>query len=184
VSTLVEVDELVAGYGGPVLGPLSLRLAAGEVLGLWGPNGTGKSTLLKALLGQARVFSGRIRRAAGLGLSYQRQRPVRPSELPLTAREYVRYLGADEHALPSRLRPLATTRIDRLSGGQFQLLAVWAVLAGPARLVLLDEPTNNLDPDGIASLAVLLSPRAERGVIVVSHERGFLDACCTRVLEL
>lgn len=80
---------------------------------------------------------------------------------------------------------LLPQRLDRLSGGQHQLLCVWAALAGPGRLVLLDEPTNNLDPTHMALLAQMLAARAaDRAVLLVSHERAFLDAHCTRVLEL
>jgi ATPase subunit of ABC transporter with duplicated ATPase domains len=105
--------------------------------------------------------------------------------MPFTAREYLDFAGAVREAPPSRMTGWLSRRVDRLSGGQFQLLSVWAVLGGSADLVLLDEPTNNLDPTGQAELArVLESEQGRRAVLLVSHERDFLDAACSRVVEL
>jgi zinc transport system ATP-binding protein len=185
VSTaIIAARDLVAGYAAPVVGPLSFALAPGEVLGLWGRNGCGKSTLLRALGGTTRVFAGALERAPGLTVSYQLQTPPRLPEMPFSGAEYLRYGGAGR-APPRRLAQWLGQRVDRLSGGQLQLLAVWAALGADADLVLLDEPTNNLDPAGEALLAeILRAERDRRGVLLVSHERGFLDAACDRVLEL
>jgi zinc transport system ATP-binding protein len=184
---LLALDELVAGWSRPVVGPLSLTLATGEVAGLWGANGSGKSTLLAAIAGQANCFAGCIRRAPGLTLAVQPQAPVRFAPLPVTGRELLRVAGAqtDVTALPPTLERVLDLRLDRISGGQYQLLCAWAALTGPARLVLLDEPTNNLDPVHTGLLAAMLAARrADRAVLLVSHERAFLDAHCTRVLEI
>ena len=88
--------------------------------------------------------------------------------------------------LPPVFSPLLDVRVDRLSGGQFQLLQAWACLGSPAALVLLDEPTNNMDPQAIAGLAELLLEARERGkgVLVISHEATLLDKVCTRVIEV
>ncbi len=178
-------EALTAGYGGPVSGPLSFTLARGEVVGLWGPNGSGKSTLLKSLVGGARIFSGTLYKANGLNLAFQDQRPVRREEMPFTGREYLHYAGADRESPPERLRSWLNRRIDELSGGQFQLLSVWAALGGHADLVLLDEPTNNLDPKSESLLIEILRAESKhRTVLLVSHEREFLRAACSRVLEL
>ena len=187
---LLHLKDLVAGYAAPVVGPVSCRLQAGEVVGLWGANGSGKSTLLNAVAGAARVFSGRIERAPGLTLDYQEQRPVRLPIMPLTGRDLLRCAGvAADQRPPGSLGETLNRRLDRLSGGQYQLLSVWAALAGTADLVLLDEPTNNLDPAHERLLAqVLTEPRAvggeRRAVLLVSHERAFLEDACTRVLEV
>lgn len=182
---LIQGDGLVVGYASPVAGPVSFRVDAGEVVGLQGPNGSGKSTLLKAIAGVARLFGGSLTRAPGLTLGRLDQQPVRLPEMPFTAREYLDFARADRQAPPSRIRDWLDKRVDRLSGGQFQLLSVWAVLAGSADLVLLDEPTNNLDPAGQAELArVLKSEQGRRAVLLVSHERDFLDVACNRVVGL
>jgi zinc transport system ATP-binding protein len=188
---LLQIEDLVAGWARPVVGPVSLRLAPGEVVGLWGANGSGKSTLLAAIAGGARCFAGRVRRTPGVELAVQPQAPVRFTPLPVTGRELLGIAGAlggsnpGASRLPSSLQRLLPQRLDRVSGGQHQLLSVWAALAGRGQLVLLDEPTNNLDPTHTALLGEILKTRAaDRAVLLVSHERAFLDAHCTRVLEL
>ena len=184
---LLELDALSAGYDHAVVGPLSMRLNAGEVVGLWGANGSGKSTLLAAIGNGARLFGGAIRRTNGLTIAYQEQQPVRLPAMPFTGRDLLRIAGAGQSigALPPTLHAALDRRVDRLSGGQYQLLCVWAALGRGAQLVLLDEPTNNLDPAHEAMLAEMLRQRTnERAVLLVSHERAFLDAVCSRVLDL
>jgi zinc transport system ATP-binding protein len=107
--------------------------------------------------------------------------------MPFTGRDLLRISGAKRSipALPATLRDLLDRRVDRLSGGQYQLLCVWAALGRGAELIMLDEPTNNLDPAHEALLADMLEqPAQARAVLLVSHERAFLDSVCTRVLEL
>lgn len=188
--SLVHAEGLVVGYGQPVLGPLDLTVARGEVVGVWGPNGVGKSTLLKAIAGSARVFAGRLERSPDLRLAYQTQQPHRPAEVPLTGAELLASSGVRAEP-PARLAEWLGQRVDALSGGQFQLLTVWANLAGGADLVLLDEPSNNLDPTSMGLLAELLggmdaelTSRALPGVLLVSHERDFLERISHRVLEV
>ena len=182
---LLRVEGLVAGYGRPVVGPLSFSVAAGEVVGLWGANGIGKSTVLNAIGRGARVFGGSVRRAPGLTLAYQEQQPVRLPVMPLTGIDIMRAAGASHREAPPGLATIASQRIDALSGGQYQLLCVWAVLGSAMDLVLLDEPTNNLDPPTEALLIeILAAERGRRAVLLVSHERRFLDAACSRVLTV
>lgn len=179
------MKDLIAGYAKPVIGPLSFAVHAGEVLGLWGANGSGKSTLLNAVCRGARVFAGTLERAPGLTLAFQEQHPVRLPVMPLTGRDILRAAGADRRTPPPALTPLLDGRIDTLSGGQYQLLSVWAALGSATGLVLLDEPTNNLDPGAEALLIeILAAQRGRRAVLLVSHERRFLDAACTRVLTI
>lgn len=86
--------------------------------------------------------------------------------------------------LPDTLAPLLKRRIDRLSGGQYQLLWICSALATGADLVLLDEPTNNLDPANRAALIEILAlERDGRGVLIVSHDHDFLERVCSRLLE-
>jgi ATPase subunit of ABC transporter with duplicated ATPase domains len=182
---LLLASGLVAGYSQPVIGPLSFSVLPGEVVGLWGANGCGKSTLLRAIADQARIFAGSLERPPGLRLRWQMQQPVRLDEMPLNGHDYLRCAQADREQPPARLTPWLNRRVDTLSGGQFQLLAVWSMLAGSADLVLLDEPTNNLDPGSEQFLVDML--RSEQGqwaALVVSHERQFLEQACNRVLEI
>jgi ATPase subunit of ABC transporter with duplicated ATPase domains len=179
------VSNLVAGYRDPVVGPVSFTVEHADIVGLAGPNGAGKTTIFNAIIGMAQVFVGQIARAPGTVVSIQRQHPVRLREMPLTGRELLRLTGAFDRPLPPALAPLMDVRIDRISGGQFQLLQVWACLGSAADLVLLDEPTNNMDPKAIAALVeLLLGARDGRAVLVISHDRHLLDRVCTRLVEI
>lgn len=182
---LLKISDLVTGYVTPVIGPLSFTLAPGQALGIVGANGCGKSTLLKSFYGQSRIFSGRIERKAGITLACQQQHPVRLTQTPVSVHDYLRLLDADSAELPERLAALGNRRIDSLSGGQYQLLAVWACLASSAELVLLDEPTNNLDPAGVNLLAQWLRERrADRGLLLISHDADFMSAVCDDRLDV
>jgi ABC-2 type transport system ATP-binding protein len=184
-AALLSYRDVVAGYTGPVVGPVSFDLHAGAVLGLVGPNGSGKSTLIGALTGASRIFSGEVARGPGASIAYQRQRPVRETDVPLRADELLRLTGAAAAQPPESLRDLLHTRVDRLSGGQFQLLTVWACLGGEANVVVLDEPTNNMDPAAVDALADLLhATRGDRGVLVVTHDERFLSRVSANVLEV
>jgi zinc transport system ATP-binding protein len=167
------------------VGPLSFSVAAGEVVGLWGANGTGKSTVLNAIGRAAHVFGGRVERAPGLTLAYQEQQPVRLPVMPLTGSDIMRAAGVGRREPPPALAAIRGQRIDALSGGQYQLLCVWAALGSEMDLVLLDEPTNNLDPRTEELLVeILAAERGRRAVLLVSHERRFLDSACSRVVSL
>lgn len=186
MNTLLEVDALTAGYTRPVVGPVSLQLAGGEILGIVGPNGVGKSTLLAALTGSARIFSGCINKRPRLRLSLQQQQPPQIEGVPFSGVELLALTGASPQGLPPWLAPHLTERLDHLSGGQLQFLTLWACLQAPANVVLLDEPTNNLDPDGVTFLEGALRRRAGEGagLLLVSHDARFIDAVCDRTVAL
>jgi ATPase subunit of ABC transporter with duplicated ATPase domains len=183
---VLSVEALVAGYNAPVVGPIDLNISAGEVVGFIGPNGSGKTTVLNAIIGVARVFAGQVVRRPGLRVAVQQQQPVRLPEMPITGREYLALTSAHRLPTPDALVPLLPVRLDRLSGGQFQLLHVWACLGSPADLVLLDEPTNNMDTQAMTALKDLLLNARERGVgvVVISHVRDLIDAVSTRVVSI
>jgi len=184
-GALITLEEVTVGYTGPVAGPVSFTVHAGEVLGLGGANGVGKSTLLRAITGTARVHSGAIRRMPGLRISHHQQRPARPPELPLLGHELLRLLDADHVREPLAVIPLMDKPVRAMSGGQFQLLQTWACFAAPVDLILLDEPTNNLDSQAIATLSDLLHNLGEqRAVLLVSHEQQFLQEHCDRIVDL
>ena len=186
MSALLRAEGLVAGWQGPATRPVDLSLAAGEVVGLTGPNGVGKSTLLAAFAGRARVFAGRIEQQPGLRLALQTQDVPPVVGLPLSGRELLALTGASAAGLPPWLAERIDVRLDRLSGGQRHYLALWAILQAPADLVLLDEPTNNLDAAGVAHLTAHLRERAEAGagVVVVSHDAAFVESVCDRIVVL
>ena len=185
MSALITAEDLLVGFNDPLLGPLSFALQRGDIVGLWGPNGVGKSTLLQTLIGAVDPLRGRVQRAEGLRITYQQQRATRLRLMPVSGREYLRYMHALSDDIPQPLRHLLNRRIDRLSGGQYQLLSVWVCIASGADLTILDEPTNNLDPRSLDVLTGLLRHRAgERSVLLVSHEQTLLREACTEVLEV
>jgi ABC-2 type transport system ATP-binding protein len=185
MAPLLTLDAVVAGHDRPVTAPVSFTLERGEVLGLFGPNGVGKSTLLAALTGGARVHAGRVARAEGLSLRLLPQRPVRPPEAPLSGHDVLRAMAAQAVKPPPRLAARLDSRIDRLSGGEYQLLCLWTCLGGDADLVLLDEPTNNLDREHTDLAAEeIAAERHRRGTLLVSHDQDFLARVCTRVITV
>jgi len=182
---LLVVDALSAGYEHPVVGPISFSLYRGDVIAVRGPNGAGKSTLLNTIGGGGRVFSGSVMRRPGVRVSHQQQAALPLDNVPLSGRELLALTGADVRGLPDWISPLVSNRLDRLSGGQLQFMQIWACLKAPVDVILLDEPVNNLDPRAARYLeGQIQEMRATRGMLVVSHDRAFLDHISTRTLEL
>ena len=184
MSFLFKTEQLVAGWHQPANLPFDLVLMAGEVVGLTGANGVGKSTLLAALAGRSRIFSGMLQTREGLRIALQTQDIPPVDGLPLSGRELLALTGASDQGLPSWLAERIDQRLDRLSGGQRHYLSLWAILHAPADLVLLDEPTNNLDAAGVSHLVAHLRERAAMGagVLVVSHDHEFVRQVCDRTL--
>lgn len=182
---LLKVEGLTAGYDRPVVGPVSFSVYQGEIVGVRGRNGAGKSTLLNAIAGSARIFSGRVDKRPGLRVSHQQQSPLPLSDVPLSGQELLGLTGATAERLPEWIQPLVKRRLDRLSGGQLQFLQVWACLKAPVELILLDEPTNNVDPPGTQHMAEeLIRMQPAHAVLVISHDQHFLQRICTRTLEV
>jgi ATPase subunit of ABC transporter with duplicated ATPase domains len=183
---MLRAEALVAGWSKPATTPIDFSLQAGEIVGLTGPNGVGKSTLLAAFAGRASVYSGRLELQPGLRLALQTQDVPPVDGLPLSGRDLLALTGALPAGLPPWLIDRVDQRLDRLSGGQRHYLALWAVLHAPADLVLLDEPTNNLDAAGVSHLTRHLHERAQEGcgIVVVSHDAAFVAAACDRVVTM
>lgn len=183
---LLQVSKLVAGWRQPATASLDFTLENGRILGLTGANGVGKTTVLSALAGKARVFSGTLALRPGLQLALQTQDVPPVDGLPLSGRELLALTAASPDGLPPWLTGHLDVRLDRLSGGQRHYLALWAVLQAPADLVLLDEPTNNLDAAGVAHLAGALRKRVATGagVVLVSHDHDFVAQVCDQSITL
>ena len=204
---MLEVSNLAAGYGRiPILGGVSFSVARGEFVGILGHNGMGKTTLLRALMGYIPATAGRVvledaditraepYRRARAGMGYVPQgRDIFPG---LSVRDNLR-MGAvgrpkDEDAAIGlaletfpRLKPLIDRAGGALSGGEQQLLAIARCLAGNPRLILLDEPTEGIQPSIIDEIAeTLLDLRSKGGLtmILVEQNLDFIAALSERVL--
>jgi ABC-type Mn2+/Zn2+ transport system ATPase subunit len=187
VSALLEVDGLAVGYGrGPVLENVSFSLEPGERISVLGPNGGGKSTLFRALLGELEPTRGTIR-AAALGYVPQTERsrldyPVSALDVALMGTlsrlPWWRRPGHADRELARAalervgLAPLAREQFGRLSGGQRQRALVARALVQDAPVLLLDEPFTGVDrPSGELLERLLAELAAEgRGLLVATHD--------------
>jgi len=204
---MLSIDGLSAGYGDiPVLHGISMTVAAGESLGILGHNGMGKTTLLRALIGILPATAGEIRfdgvpitrasshRRARLGIGYVPQgRGIFPG---LSVRDNLRFavaaLGrrqgdAIEAILAElpRLKDLLDRPGGALSGGEQQLLALARTLVQGPRLVLLDEPTEGIQPSIVEEIIERLRLlRQQRGltILLVEQNIDFIKALSDRVL--
>ena len=185
---LIEASGLAVGYGGdPVVSEVSFALAAGERLALLGPNGGGKTTLLRAILGELSPQAGRLRVSASCGSVPQTERsrldyPVSALEvatmgslagLPWWRRPGRAERGAARAALARvGLEPLAGETFGELSGGQRQRVLIARALVQDARVLLMDEPFTGLDRTAAERLEALIAALAGEGhgVLIATHD--------------
>jgi ATP-binding cassette subfamily F protein uup len=196
---LVNLKDVTKGYGArTVLEDVTLGVAEGERIGVVGRNGDGKSTLLRLLAGLEEPDAGAVTRAREADIAVLAQgdaldpaRSIRDELVGgLADHEWqadARYRGVLDGLLGgvalSRFPDGLDTLIGPLSGGERRRIALAQLLLGHPTLLLLDEPTNHLDVEGVAWLAAHLAAR--RGtLVVITHDRWFLDAVCTRTWEV
>ena len=193
-KVVMEALELSHAFGDTVICQnFSHKIIAGDRIGFIGPNGIGKTTLLKILLGELAPDSGKVRHGVRLALAFLTQmRELDPKTklkdvlLPQGG-NYVHIGGHEPRHVVSYLQDFLFdkermhTRVAALSGGERGRLMLAKLLLEPANLLVLDEPTNDLD---IGTLAVLEKALANYGgtVILVSHDRAFMDRVASRVL--
>jgi ATP-binding cassette subfamily F protein uup len=176
----------------PVISDLSTTIMRGDRVGIIGPNGAGKSTLIKLLLDELKPDSGRIRRGARIQTAYfdQQREQLDPEKSVMDnltgGGHTVTINGRDRHASgylrdflfpPERLQSPVST----LSGGERNRLLLARIFAQPANLLVLDEPTNDLDVETLELLEELLM-EYDGTLILVSHDRAFLDNVVTSTL--
>jgi ATP-binding cassette subfamily F protein uup len=190
---VIEVRNVTHGYGGrTLLKDFSLRVMRGDRLGIIGNNGVGKSTLLRILLGELAPDSGSVKLGTNLEVAYfdQLRRELDGSktvaEIVGEGREYVTIHGRKKHVvayLTDFLFPAkrAVTPIAALSGGERNRVILAKLFTRAANLLVLDEPTNDLDVETLEALEDRLA-EYDGTVLVVSHDRYFLDAIVTSTL--
>ena len=188
---IAEFDHVSHGYGDRILiSDFSTRMLRGDKLGLIGPNGAGKTTLIKLILGEIEPDSGRIKRGTRQEVAYFDQfRNQLDDEKTLIetiapGSDYVEIGGQRKHIigyLEEFLFPAdrARAKVSSLSGGERNRLLLARLFARPANILVLDEPTNDLDIDTLELLEQLLQDY-KGTVILVSHDRAFLDNVATQ----
>src|SRR6478672_10543918 len=193
MANLINVERATVGYGTrTLLDGVSLGVDEGDAIGVVGRNGDGKSTLLQVLTGTRPPDSGRVTHTSGLSVGYLRQSD------DFTAGSTVRQVivdGRPDHIWAAETATRAVvehllaevaldTHVADLSGGERRRVALAAVLIAGHDVLVLDEPTNHLDVEVIGWLAEHLNRRHAKALVVVSHDRWFLDAVCTRTWEV
>ncbi|MCV4243524.1 ATP-binding cassette domain-containing protein [Pseudomonas aeruginosa] len=189
---VVEHVSFAHPGGQPLVRDFSMVLQRGDRIGLLGANGTGKTTLLKLLLGDLQPTSGKIEVGTKLEVAYfdQLRHQLEPEQTVIDniseGREFITIDGQNRHVLsylgdflfsPQRAR----TPVKALSGGERARLLLAKLFSKPANLLVLDEPTNDLDVETLELLEeVLLGFQGT--VLMVSHDRAFLDNVVTSTL--
>ena len=207
MQNILEVNDLTLAYdGATVLKELSFEVPSGEILLVSGENGSGKSTLIKALLGLIKPVSGKITFSGDTkqGIGYLPQQSGISRDFPATVREVVAsgfsgklkggiFLprGAKERLKEAMeltgVLHLSDKCFNELSGGQQQRVLLSRALCASDKLLILDEPTNALDPESAAHMyGIITSLNKKRGmsVIMVSHDLETSVTLAHRVLHL
>ncbi|MCB1154239.1 ATP-binding cassette domain-containing protein [bacterium] len=203
-DVLLTTSELEVGYGGRAfLPPLNWQVRRGEIWAVIGPNGGGKTTILRTVLGLNSAVGGRVKPSAGLRIGYVPQRETLDSAVPARVCDVVRS-GADrgwsflrparlvhDHAALERamddtdVRRIRTHSYRALSEGQKQRVLMARALVGDPSLLVLDEPTSAMDLTAEGALFELVRQLVEGrdlSVIVVSHHLGVLARYATHAL--
>lgn len=197
---LLNAENLSKGYSDrQLLDGCSLAVNEGDKIGLIGVNGTGKSTLLKIIAGLDFPDSGTVTRAGGVRVAYLPQNPVFSKNATVLeqvmkgvaiseelAEEAKVRQQADEYQCKTILTKLGLSydqKISLLSGGQKRRVAMACALAAEAEVLILDEPTNHIDSEMVDWLESYLK-RFAGAVLMVTHDRYFLERVVNRIVEL
>lgn len=204
MSEVVRFDGTTKDYGSKKIGPISFSVNRGEIVGFLGPNGSGKTTSIRMLLGLARPTSGsvslmgldplrqHVRALAGVGYS-----PELPNlQTFMTPRELLTLIGRElllthaqlDQQVPETLENVGLLayqdyRIGKLSKGMVQRLSVAQAMLGPPSLLILDEPMIGIDPAGVVHFRSIFRTFVEKGgtIIMSSHIMSEVESLCSSV---
>jgi ATP-binding cassette subfamily F protein uup len=192
---VAETKHVTQAYGGrTLLHDLSTTIMRGDRVGIIGPNGAGKSTLLKILLGELAPQEGEVSLGTGLQIAYFDQHrstlddTMNALDNVAQGREFIELNGSRKHIIgylqdflfsPERAR----APITRLSGGERNRLLLAKLFAQPSNLLVMDEPTNDLDVETLELLEEILGEYTGT-LLLVSHDRDFIDNVVTSTLVL
>jgi ABC transport system ATP-binding/permease protein len=190
---IAELDNVTKAFGDRILiKDFSTRIMRGDRIGFLGPNGAGKTTLLKLILGELEPDSGTIQRGTNINVAYFDQMREQLDEEATLAdtispgSEYVQIGNERKHVIsyledflfpPQRAR----SPVKSLSGGERNRLLLARLFARPSNVLVLDEPTNDLDIDTLELLEQLLQD-FEGTLFLVSHDRAFLENTVTQII--
>ncbi|WP_375629375.1 ABC-F family ATP-binding cassette domain-containing protein [Bartonella sp. TT67HLJMS] len=190
---VLEAKKISKSYGDRIIvKDFSLRIQRGDRIGLVGPNGIGKTTLLSALIGQEAVDSGTVRHGYNLSMALLDQQRILNEEETLAhyltgGRGDTLVINGQERHVVSYMKDFlflpeqARTPLKEFSGGERARLMLARLLSRPANFLILDEPTNDLDMETLDLLQEFIADFAGT-VLLVSHDRDFLDRTVTHML--
>ncbi|MGB8544285.1 MAG: ATP-binding cassette domain-containing protein, partial [Azonexus sp.] len=190
---VAELEHVSKRYGErPIVRDFSARIQRGDKIGVIGPNGAGKTTLLRLILGELKPDEGIVRQGTKIDVAYfdQFRTQLNPdsslADVISPGSDYVEIGGAKKHVIgyledflfaPERAR----SPVSSLSGGERNRLLLARLFARPANVLVLDEPTNDLDIETLELLEELLS-NYDGTLFLVSHDRTFLDNVVTQTI--
>lgn len=189
-TNVVSGSNVSIGYGDrTVLQPFDVLVRHGERVGIIGPNGAGKTSLMKCLTGELAPTSGRIGIGASIQMAWydQMQASLDGNAQPIELVRKVKALN-EQQALSALVgmgfdRVDAMNQVKNLSGGERARLQIALMMLSGANLLVLDEPTNNLDLASVEKLEEALLA-FEGTIISISHDRYFMDKVCNRILAI
>jgi zinc transport system ATP-binding protein len=190
-ESLITARHLGLNLGGAnILRDVDFQICAGEIVTLIGPNGSGKTSLLKALLGLAPA-TGTLARKPNLRLGYVPQVFARDRSLPITVNRFMRLFAPEDSVAAAlervKIRHLRTRQIVALSGGELARVLLARAISGKPELLILDEPLAGVDVAGEAALYHLIAEIRDEfgcGVLLVSHDLHVVMAQADRVVCL
>jgi ATPase subunit of ABC transporter with duplicated ATPase domains len=188
----LEVEGLAKAYDETLFENLDLKIEVGERIAIIGPNGIGKSTLMKCLVGDTDIAAGTMKWSENSAIAYYAQDHAAEFESDMNLMEWMSQWGKegdDEQVIRGTLGRLLfsnndiSKKVSVISGGEQGRMLFGKMMLKRPNIMLMDEPTNHLDMESIESLNLALENYAGT-LIFVSHDREFVSSLATRIIEL